>query len=91
LSALSPQDAVMPHLFFSAVIGLGMLTGVILGIVSLFGIGQYGTKGILIKALFGILVPVLLVLLTIPTVMRAREIALRIHEQQQHQLQQTNP
>ena len=60
-----------------------MLAGVILGIVALFGISKYGTKGILIKSLFGIIVPVLLVLLSIPVVMHAQERAAHIRAMQE--------
>jgi len=82
-AGLSPEDAHYPRLFVAVVIGLAMLAGVILGIVALFGISKYGTKGILIKSLFGIIVPVLLVLLSIPVVMHAQERAAHIRAMQE--------
>ncbi len=72
----------MIRLFFAGLIGLSMLAGVVLGIISFFGIPKYGTKGILIKALFGVLVPILLFLLSLPLVIRAHEQAERIRAMQ---------
>jgi len=60
-----------------------MLLGVISGIVALCGIPKYGYKGILIKALCGILVPILLILVSLPSAIRAAEIASRMRAQQE--------
>ncbi len=55
--------------------GCAFLLGLALGIAALCGIPKYGTKGILTKAIIGIAVPLLLILLAIPPILRAREIA----------------
>jgi hypothetical protein len=77
-----PSGVSVIRMFFGGLTGLAMLTGVILGIVALFGISKYGTKGILVKSLFGILLPLILVLLSIPVLMRAHEIAAQRAEHQ---------
>jgi len=55
--------------------GVIMLGGVIAGIVALFGIPRHGREGILWKALFGILFPILLSLLALPALFAAKQIA----------------
>jgi len=57
--------------------------GVVLGVIALCGIPKYGQKGILVKALFGILVPVLLILVSLPAAMKAAAIASKIKAQQE--------
>src|SRR5438128_2210939 len=61
-----------------------MLIGLICGIVALFGIRNHGTKGILGKALFGIIIPLLCTALLIPSFMAARSRA--IHSKQNQTL-----
>jgi len=70
-SSLSPDVARPAHEFFAVVIGLVLLGGIVLGIIALFGISRHGTKGLLVKALVGILVPVLLILAALPAVAEA--------------------
>ena len=82
-SGMSKEDAHFANLFFAMIIGLAMLAGIVLGVIALFGIPKYGTKGILLKALFGVFVPVLLILLSIPLIMHAREMATRLQAEQQ--------
>ena len=51
-----------------------MLIGLISGIVALFGIPKHGRKGILVKALIGILSPLACVILAIlPGILRAHQ------------------
>jgi hypothetical protein len=57
--------------------GCAMLLGLVLGIVALCGIPKYGTKGLLVKTILGIAVPVLLILLAIPPILHARDLAHR--------------
>lgn len=58
--------------------GLILLIGVGLGIVALFGIRRHGARGILVKALCGILIPLVLTALALPAVLKARELALQM-------------
>jgi hypothetical protein len=84
MGGLPPEDRGNVEFFVAVLIGLSTLTGIVLGIIALFGIPQYGTKGILVKALCGILVPILLALLAIPVILHARELArMQAAEQQQ--------
>ena len=51
-----------------------MLIGLISGIIALFGIPKYGKKGILGKALIGILIPLAFVILAIlPSILGAHQ------------------
>jgi hypothetical protein len=58
-----------------------ILSGVVFGIISLFGIRRYGKAGILWKAVAGILIVVLFALAAIPNFLYAREKARERHEQ----------
>ena len=59
-----------------------ILLGLLCGIVALFGIRRHGKKGILVKALCGIIVPVLLSALAIPNFMAARAQAIKKRQYQ---------
>ena len=67
------------------------LLGIVAGIVALFGISKHGRNGILVKALFGILVPILLVLISLPTALRASEYAAKMRMQQQTERTKLSP
>ena len=54
------------------------LIGMCLGILALFGVKRYGRKGILIKAVLGILIPTALIAIAIPTALRAKTMAAAI-------------
>src|SRR6266481_662331 len=54
-----------------------ILIGLVCGIVALFGIRRHGKKGILTKALWGIIIPLLLSGLAIPNFMAARSQAIK--------------
>ena len=54
-----------------------ILTGLICGIVALLGIRNHGTKGILTKALCGIIIPLLLIALAVPSFIAARSRAIK--------------
>lgn len=71
-AALGPNESGIPVLIVSTVAALSLLTGIIAGIVALFGIPKYGRKGILVKALCGILIPIILTGLAIPAIVMAR-------------------
>jgi len=71
-AALGPNESGIPAIIVSTVAGLSLLTGIIAGIVALFGIPKYGRKGILVKALCGILIPIILTGLAIPALVMAR-------------------
>ena len=58
-----------------------ILSGVIFGIIALFGIKRYGKAGILWKAVAGILIVMFLVLAAIPNFLHARERARERYEQ----------
>ena len=59
----------------AALIALSFCAEVGLGLIALCGIPKYGVKGILWKALVGVLLPMLLIAAAIPTVIHARELA----------------
>ena len=80
-AALGTTESGIPVLIVSAVSGLSLLTGIIAGIVALFGIPKYGRKGILVKALCGTLIPIILAGLAIPTILSARAKAQEIHKE----------
>jgi len=61
------------------VCSLIIFLGLICGIVALFGIRKHGKKGILVKALCGISIPLLLVAMAIPNFLVARDRAQKIH------------
>jgi len=77
----SSSDPLMRE-FFAFAMGSALLLGLVLGIVGLCGISKYGTKGLLVKSIIGIVIPLLLVLLAIPPILHAREIALRVAQRQ---------
>jgi hypothetical protein len=69
--------------FIVGIVGTVILViGLICGIVALFGIGNHGTNGILGKALFGIIIPLLCTALLIPSFMAARSRALHSKQNQ---------
>jgi hypothetical protein len=70
-------EALVPLIFPILII----LSGVIFGIISLFGIRKYGRAGILWQAVAGILIVVFLALAAIPNVVRAREKSRQRYEQ----------
>ena len=59
-----------------------ILIGLICGIVALFGIRRHGKKGILTKALCGIIIPLLLSALAVPNFMAARSQAIKNRQYQ---------
>lgn len=85
LDALPPDTARPLEMVVSLLFGLAILLGILLGVVALFGISRYGTKGILVRALIGILIPVLFILVSIPVLMRAIELAKSRHAMQENQ------
>ena len=54
-------------------IGLLFISAIPAGVVALCGMGKYGVKGLLIKGLAGIIVPILLTLMAIPAFLQVRE------------------
>jgi hypothetical protein len=62
-------------LVMSVLAGLIVISGLVAGVVALFGIPRHGKKGILWKSLFGVLVPVLLFLLALPAISAAKRLA----------------
>jgi hypothetical protein len=81
-SSLDPQTQRPVALIVAIVSSLLILIGVICGIVALFGIRTYGKKGILAKALFGIIIPLVLAVVAIPNFMAARAKALKNRQYQ---------
>lgn len=73
-NAAVPQDA-PPALrrMMPALGGLFMLSGLPAGIIALFGIPRLGTKGLLVKGLAGVLVPILLLAMTVPAFLKVRD------------------
>ena len=77
-SSLDPQAKTIIGMISGCLGLLILVSGVVAGIIALFGIRKYGKKGILIKALCGILIPVVLTVLAIPALLNARAKALQI-------------
>jgi len=74
--------SVCVRLFSASLVILSFGLEIILGIVALCGIPKHGTKGILVKALFGIGVPILLIVISIPAIIHARQLAEKEASQQ---------
>jgi len=76
-SSLGPQS----QRFVAAIVDIAalliILIGLICGIVALFGISKHGKRGILRKAMLGIIIPLLLSGLAIPNFMAARSQAIK--------------
>ena len=80
--ANNPPTTRIETLVTAILLGFIFLSGLVFGIISLFGIGRYGRAGILWKAVIGIFIVVSLFLIAIPNFLRAREIARERYEQQ---------
>jgi hypothetical protein len=76
-TSLDSQSQRPVALIGAIVSGILILLGLICGIVALFGIRRHGKKGILAKALCGIIIPLLLSALAIPNFMAARAQAIK--------------
>ncbi len=79
--SLSPKRA---HTIALASAAIGVIipwTGIALGVFSWFGIPRYGRRGILWKSLAGIGIYVLLTIALVPSLVRAKAIVKRRHEQ----------
>jgi len=76
-TSLDPQSQRPVALIVGIVSSILILIGLICGIVALFGIRRHGKKGILTKALWGIIIPLLLSGLAIPNFMAARSQAIK--------------
>jgi hypothetical protein len=70
-----PEHQQIISIVISGVSLLLLITGFICGIVGLFGIRKYGPRRLLVRSILGILVPIGLVLLAIPTFLYAIEAA----------------
>lgn len=64
----------------SLVTGIMMMAGFLAGLVSLFGISKHGSKGILLPALIGIILPILLTALAVPAIVKAANQAQAMRE-----------
>lgn len=73
VTALPAQIAPLIGFIMSLLCLLLLLIGMGAAVVSLFGIPKHGTRGILVKALCSLLIPVILIALAIPTVLGALE------------------
>jgi hypothetical protein len=78
----NPQPSRIEVLVPAVILSFIILSGFVLGIVSLFGIKRYGKAGILWKAVAGLLIVTFLFLIAIPSFLRARAIARERYEQQ---------
>jgi hypothetical protein len=76
-TGLDPQSQRPFALIVAIVSSIIILIGLICGTVALFGIPRYGKKGILAKALSGIIIPLLLSALAVPNFLAARAQALK--------------
>lgn len=74
---LDPQSQRPVAFMVGIVNSIIILIGLICGVVALFGIRNHGKKGILGKALCGIIIPLLLAGLAIPNFMAARSQAIK--------------
>jgi len=76
-TSLSPESQRPVALIVGIASAVIMLIGLICGIVALFGIPHHGKRGILGKALCGIIIPLLLSSVAIPSFMAARAQAIK--------------
>ncbi len=76
-----PAPSRMASLIPALILGGIMLLGVVLGILSLFGIRRYGAAGILWKSVTGLSIFLLLLVAAIPAFLKARQVARQRYEQ----------
>ncbi len=79
---LDPQTQRPVALIVGIVCSLIILIGLVCGVAALFGIRNHGKKGILGKALCGIMIPLLLAAIAIPNFRAARARAMRNNQTQ---------
>lgn len=73
-SIVEPPFARITGLIISILIASIILIGLFSGVAALFGIRRYGKKGILIKSIIGILIPLLMIISTIPLILNTRQL-----------------
>ena len=81
-ASLDPQSQRTVAFISGIAASIIILIGLISGIVALFGIPRHGKKGILRKALCGIIIPLLLFGLALPNFMAARSKAIKNNQYQ---------
>ena len=78
----NPAPTTRLEVFVSALFSMIIIfSGVVFGIIALFGMRRYGRTGILWKAVTGILIVVFLALAAVPNFLYAREKARERYEQ----------
>ena len=75
MSSMDRQDARMGLLVVGIANCLIILLGLLFGIIALFGIPKHGTKGILGRALIGILINAIVVAMGVTVFLRAKELS----------------
>jgi hypothetical protein len=81
-SSLDAQSQRPVSLIVEMASSIIILLGLICAVVALFGIRHHGKKGILGKALCGIIIPLLLAAIAVPNFMAARSKAIKIRQNQ---------